>query len=116
MPPLRSSTTPTPPLEQAAPSSRSSGQPGASVPARPPPMAGTATTGTLILGEVRDTRGVAQQAVNLLEALAAPREGEGEDRLQELVDAVGLVLGEVRALREEVAALRASLPVRRVPI
>lgn len=88
-----------------------------SLPSSPPPKAGTAPASSLLLGEIRETKDKAQKAVDYLETMAVPREGEAPTQLQEMVDSLMLVLAEVQALRTEVRELRGlvSPPSRRTP-
>ena len=70
-------------------------------PVQPPgPKAGTALASSLLLGEIRETKGKAQEAVNLLESLTAPPQGEQPSQIQEILAALTAILESQRRMEQ----------------
>ena len=100
---------PKPPQVRPTPSQSSRPSTKPVVPAPSGPKAGTSPTSGLLLGEIRDTKGVAQHAVNLLESLTVPPEGEQPSQITEILSALMAVVESQRRQEQQLEAMQRTL-------
>ena len=78
-------------------------------PAPSVPKAGTSPTSGLLLGEIRETKGKAQEAVNLLEAMTAPSDGEQPSQISEILSALMAVVESQRRQEQQLEMVQRTL-------